>query len=324
MPAVARPATDADRQALREAAAWHTRLRNHAASDEDHHAWLGWHAADPAHQRAWQKVQAVDAHLGRIPATLGQQALGERGHPPRRAVLRSLAVGVGAGTAALLSWHTLPWREWQATHRTAIGERRDITLPDGSLLVLDTGTAVDVDFGDRERLLHLHAGRIFVATQPDAQGRPFSVWTPPGRVLALGTRFSVQLQGDSRCQVSVQEKAVRLLPVAGTPRDLRAGEHTRFTALAADPPVAADPFGTSWREGGLMAVDMPLGTLIDALARYRPGHLACAPEVAAMRVSGAFPVDDTDRALAALVSRFPLQLRSHTRYWVRVEALESQ
>lgn len=42
-----------------------------------------------------------------------------------------------------------------------------------------------------------------------------------------------------------------------------------------------------------------------------------------MLVSGAFPVDDTDRALAALVSRFPLQLRTRTRYWVEVQARSS-
>lgn len=315
--------TDAERRALREAAAWHTRLRDQtAAAANDHRAWQDWHAADPAHQRAWQKVQAVGAQLGRIPAPLARQALGERSRPPRRAVLRSLAAGVGVGSAALLSWRTLPWQEWQATHRTAVGERRDITLPDGSLLALDTGTAVDVDFTDRERLLRLRTGRILVATQPDAQGRRFSVVTSQGRVVALGTRFSVQLQGDSQCHVSVQEKAVRVLPAEGMPRELQAGEQTRFTPLTAEPPVAADPFDASWRDGGLIAVDMPLGTLIAALARYRPGHLGCAPEVAAVRVSGAFPVNDTDRALAALVSRFPLQLRSHTRYWVRVEALE--
>jgi len=70
-------------------------------------------------------------------------------------------------------------------------------------------------------------------------------------------------------------------------------------------------------------VDIALGDLLAQLARYRRGHLECAPEVAQLKVSGAFPVDDTDRALAALVSRFPLQLRSRTRYWVRVEARDA-
>lgn len=309
-------AQDSERRALREAAAWHVRLRDASAPSGAHEAWLCWHDADPAHGRAWQRVQAVHAQLSRVPAPLARQALGRRSQPSRRTVLRSL----GAGAAAWLAWQELPWNQWQADQRTLTGERRQLVLPDGSMLALDTATAVDIAFDGRDRLLHLHRGRILVATEPDPEGRPFSVRTPQGRVLALGTRFAVQLGGDGLCQVNVLEKAVRLQPSRGNSLELQAGEQARFSADEAEAASVADPFVASWNEGGLIALDMPLGELIDALSRYRQGYLGCAAEVAGMRVSGAFPVDDTDRALAALVSRFPLQLRIHTRYWVRVEA----
>lgn len=313
---------DSERRALREAAAWHVRLRGPAAADAGaRQEWHSWHEADPTHQRAWQRVQSVNAQLARLPAPLARQALGTaQATAARRSVLRSLAVGLGAGATAWLGWQGLPWQQWQATHRTATGERRDLTLPDGSLLALDTATAVDVAFDARQRLLRLHGGRILVATRPDPEGRPFSVDTPQGQVLALGTRFTVELAADGRSHVQVQEKAVRLLPAAGAPQELHAGQQAFFSVDAAQPPMAADPFAASWRDGGLVAVDIALSELIAILARYRPGYLGCAPEVAQLRVSGAFPLDDTDRALAALVSRFPLRLLSHTRYWVRVQA----
>jgi transmembrane sensor len=310
--------TDADRRALREAAAWHTRLRDHAVAPDDHGAWEAWHAADPAHQRAWHKVQAVGARMGRIPAPLAMQALAAR--PQRRAALRSIALGLGIGSTALLSWRMLPWAEWQATHHTATGERRELSLPDGSALSLDTATSVDVAFDADERLLKLVAGRIGVATQPDPQGRPFSVQTPQGRVLALGTRFTVQVSAGGGTRVAVQEKAVRVLPLHGEPRELNAGEQTTFSAQGAEAPEPAELSSVSWKDGGLIAIDMPLGRLIDELSRYRHGHLACAPDVAALRVSGAFPIDDTERALAALVTSFPVQVRYRTRFWVDVEA----
>ncbi|MDR0226661.1 MAG: FecR domain-containing protein [Burkholderiaceae bacterium] len=313
---------DGDRRALREAAAWHVRLRDTMAGAEVQQAWQGWYEADPAHRSAWQRVLAVSAQLSRVPPPLARQSLGRRASG-RRAVLRSLALGAGTGATAWMAWQGLPWSQWQAGERTATGERRDVLLPDGSLLALDTATAVDVVFDEHERLLRLHGGRILVATEPDPQGRPFSVQMPQGRVLALGTRFTVQLEGSRGCCVQVLEKAVRLLPEEGESLDLRAGEQSRFTARAAQPPTSAGPFAASWHQGGLIALDMPLGELVEALARYRPGYLGCAPEVTALRVSGAFPVDDTDRALAALVSRFPLQLRSHTRYWVQVEARQA-
>lgn len=320
-----KPADDAERRALHEAAAWHVRLRDTAAAADAptdiHQAWQSWHAADPAHQRAWQRVQAVSAQFACLPPPLARQTLARRPAASRRAVLRSLGAGLGVGATAWMGWQGLPWQEWQAGHQTATGERQDLTLPDGSLLALDTATAVDVAFDERARLVQLHRGRILVATEPDPHGRPFSVQTPQGRVLALGTRFTVEVDGDGHSQVSVLEKAVRLLPAGGgDPGELRAGEQAVFSDQAVQAATAADPFAGSWHHGGLIALDMPLGDLIAALSRYRRGYLGCAPEVAGLKVSGAFPVDDTDRALAALVSRFPLQLRSHTAYWVRVEA----
>lgn len=311
-----------DRRALHEAAAWHVKLRGAATTTGLQQAWQDWHEADPAHQRAWLRVQSVTAQLSHLPPPLARQALGRRTAPNRRSVVRGVAIGLGGGATAWLTWKGAPLESWQAGHRTATGERRDLTLPDGSLVALDTATSMDVAFDDRQRLLRLYRGRILVATEPDALGRPFSVQTPQGHVLALGTRFTVHVADDGLCHVNVQEKAVRLQPLdsEASTAELQAGQHAAFSPSAALPPTSADPFATSWHEGGLIALDMPLAQLIEALARYRPGHLGCTAEVAGMRVSGAFPVDDTDRALAALVSRFPLQLRSRTRYWVEVQA----
>ena len=311
---------DLDREALREAAAWHTRLHGDSHPD-DRQAWQQWHAAHPAHQRAWQRVEAVSAQFARIPPPLGRQALGSStAKPPtRRTVLRNSGAVLGAASAAWIGWHALSWREWQASERTALGERRALQLPDGSSLTLDTSTAVDVAFDARARLLHLHAGRILVATQPDAQERPFSVRTPQGDVLALGTRFTVQSDPDST-RVAVQEKAVRVQPIHGAPVDLRAGEQTSFSAQAATASEPADLSAASWRDGGLVALDMPLSRWVEELARYRPGLLQCAPEIANLRISGAYPLDDTDRALAALAAGFPVQIHYRTRYWVRIES----
>lgn len=54
------------------------------------------------------------------------------------------------------------------------------------------------------------------------------------------------------------------------------------------------------------------------LGRYRPGLLGCDPSVAGLRLSGAYPLDDTDRALAAIARAVPVEVVSRTRYWVRL------
>ena len=68
-----------------------------------------------------------------------------------------------------------------------------------------------------------------------------------------------------------------------------------------------------------MADEMRLGEFADELARYRPGVVRCSSEVAGLRISGVFPLDDTDRILASLTDVLPVRVRMRTRYWAAIE-----
>ncbi|MFK3815647.1 hypothetical protein ACI2KG_03385 [Pseudomonas sp. NPDC089407] len=70
-----------------------------------------------------------------------------------------------------------------------------------------------------------------------------------------------------------------------------------------------------------MANEQRLDTLLAELGRYRSGWLRCDPAVAGLRVSGTFPVDDSDKALRAITSVLPVSIVRRTRYWVTVSAL---
>ncbi|MNR50863.1 fec operon regulator FecR [compost metagenome] len=63
-----------------------------------------------------------------------------------------------------------------------------------------------------------------------------------------------------------------------------------------------------------------LEDLVRELDRYRPGHLGVAPEVADLRITGSFPLHNTDLALTALLPTLPVQLEQHTAWWVTVVA----
>ena len=221
----------------------------------------------------------------------------------------------------------LPWQRWGAAHRTGVGERRTLELPDGSTLVLDTGTALDIAFDDRTRSVLLHAGGVLAdvrrETEPARSGaarpfaaRPFIVATPQGSVRALGTRFTVSTR-DEISHVEVIEHAVQIRTADGfRPPPLGAGRQQRFNRAQAGPATAANPFAGSWAQGNLVVVDLPLGAWTREMARYRHGVLNCDPAVADLKVSGAFSLDDTDAALAALVNGFPVRIRRRTDYWV--------
>lgn len=300
-----------DREAIRAAAEWYARLGSGAAGDGATEAWQAWLAASELHRRAWMQVEQVCGQFSRVPGPLAGQALRGGGGSHRRAVLCSLLL---AGIAAPLAWqlgHSMPWRVWQASRQTRVGERRPFTLDDGSLLVMDTDSALDVVFDASQRLIHLHRGRVLIATARDAGaaagevGRPFRVRTGHGLVEALGTRFTVRTQADLS-QVAVIEDRVRVMQNGGAGEGILvgAGQQLDFGLSASAVPELSGPATAAWVTGSLVAVDMPLGEWVAELGRYRRGVLRCDPAVAGLRVSGAFPLDDTDRALQLLADTF--------------------
>lgn len=205
--------------------------------------------------------------------------------------------------------------------RTATGEIRELTLPDGSRVVLSSATAIDVRFDARERRLVLRAGEILVQTAPQAgmAHRPFRVQVEQGVVEALGTRFAVR-HGETATRVAVFEHAVEVRP-AGLQGDrvrLQAGQGADLRFDGVGDMAAAPPALAAWRDGILVADGMRLDTFVAELARFRPGLLSCDEAVAHLRVSGIFSLRDTDRALHNLARALPVRLAWRTRYWVVV------
>src|SRR3546814_3917007 len=79
-------------------------------------------------------------------------------------------------------------------YRTVLGERRVVTLADGSTVSLDAASEVRVAYSERARELALVRGqaRFDVAHDPR---RPFAVQARDQRVVATGTAFNVDLFG---------------------------------------------------------------------------------------------------------------------------------
>lgn len=311
--------SDQDRRAIREAATWYARLAAHTASASDRAGWARWHAADPAHARAWHKVESINQRMASVPADIGMPTLSARGSS-RRTVLRSAVLVMATGSAAWMAWRETPWQSLAADYRTATGERRSVRLTDGSQLMLNTASSVDVRFDDTQRLLSLHRGEILIDTHADPQTRtrPFLVRSPHGTALALGTRFLVRTE-PGWTQVTVLDKAVRVTrDAASPPVTLQAGQQLRFGPSQPGQVDAAGLAADAWRNGGLIAIDMPMGALLTELARYRRGVLSWDPALDNLPVSGAFPLDDTDRALAALVNNFPIRIGGVPLVWTRI------
>ena len=308
-----------------QAAEWLTVLMSGEASEAEYAAWQRWRGADPEHERAWQHIDAVSRRFNGLHRGAAAQALAgteqQAVNGKRRQLLAWLGVAAGGG---LLAAQTGAWdgvRALRADYRTATGERREVVLDDGSVLSLNTRSAVNVRFDDKRRLIELLAGEILVSSGHGAgSAAPLVVATREGLVRALGTRFVVRQQ-EGVSTVEVFESAVDIRPrdSAGAPLLLAAGRGVAFSRHAPDAPHTIDAYADAWSRGQLIVDDVALGDFLADLARYRPGVIDCAPAVAQLRLSGVFPLADTQRILNMLPNSLPVQVRSRTRYWVTVE-----
>lgn len=310
-------------KAIGVAAQWYARLQSGIATDADRAAWNDWLLAEDAHRQAWQRMTAVGEQMARVPGGLAAPAL--RGaERSRREVLRSVLVLTSAGSLGWLGWRSETSQNLFADVRTAVGERREFRLADGSSLLLNTDTSVNLRFDGRQRVLELLRGEILVTTAVDPSQRPFKVVTRHGEVLALGTRFIVQSR-EHTGEVAVLEKAVEVSSVgsASTVR-LQAGQSIAFNTTSLGSIRRNDASAGAWQQGSIIAIDRPLAELLADLSRYRTGVLRCDPRIAHLKVSGAFPIDDTDLALAALESGFSLRISRYSRYWVNVSGADGR
>jgi len=306
---------------LKEAAGWVVRLQSETLSAPDRAAFERWRGRSAEHAAAWARAEEMLRGFGQVPPRIGGDTLRRLDRPGRRQAMRALGGLLVLGPAAWWGARELPWRAWSADARTATGERRRMELNDGTQLVLNTASAVDIDYTPRQRLLWLRAGEILLTTghDPSPVPRPFIVQTGQGAIRALGTRFLVRDEGDS-VRVAVFDGAVEIRPAsAGSAAILLpARRQIVFTGRGAGPQAPADESAVSWEQGMLAARNWRLADLVDELARYRRGVLRCDPAVAGLRVSGAFPLNDVDASLRLLEKTLPVRVSRITPYWTMV------
>lgn len=305
---------------LKEAATWMMRLSDENSGKADWDAWQQWGEQSEQHRKLRRMTDSLGGKLQNIPAFAGRAALDAPRVAGRRAALKTLAVLFTVAPAGWLG-SRLPWEEWNADYKTGTGAPRQIVLAEGTLLTLDTASAVDIVFDSKRRMVRLLSGRIFVATAADTAtvARPFLVSTKQGSVRSIGTRFEVR-QNAASSDVAVVHGSVEITPgqAGAQAMILQAGQRTNFSAASVDPPKAMSETEPLWLQGRIQVNNVRLAQLIEELDRYHPGSLRCDPAVADIRVSGRYRLDDTDLALQLLADTFPLKISRLTRYWITV------
>lgn len=310
-----------DPKALEEAADWLMRLSESELSESERDEWARWKVSSPERGHAWARAQLLQDKMGGLPASLAMSVLDRPSSPERRVALGKLAMLLAILPVGWGGWELSKSQQWSADYRTAVGQRRELTLADGSRITLNTDTAIDVLFDASQRLIHLREGEIMVQTAPDISSlaRPFLVSTRQGRMQALGTRFAVREQ-DPRTHLAVLEGAVKVVLAQNRqapPVVVNAGQRTDFSSQDFGQISLADRYGSAWTQGMLMADKMRLADFLAELARYRRGLVRCDPAIADLRISGAYPISDTQRTLNMMVQTYPIRVTDHLGgFWI--------
>lgn len=306
-----------------EAIDWSIKLAYNQPDAATRQAFERWLATGPEHALAWARMQSLNGQFAGLPKAAVLHTLNKlpEARLQRRQLLKLLTLLLGVGVSGWATRELAPWQRLMADHSTMIGEHRQWTLADGTRLDLNTDSAVQLRFDPQQRLIILLRGEIALASGQDlaaAARRPLRVQTPHCVLQALGTRFEVRRKDDSTL-LSVAEGAVSIQqPARGEPITVQAGERWQvdpFGALRL-PPAPAQY--SAWRDGMLIARDMPLASLLEELGRYRVGYLGCDPQIAPLPVSGNFSTSNPEATLKFIAQSHHLHIQQLTRYWVRL------
>ena len=306
--------------AAEQAVAWMVRLRSGRDDARQQALFQQWLGDDPANVHAWEQLQrGLGEHFevvrrapGALRDTLLQPEVG------RRDVLRAMAGLSVLGGSLWFAARSDTGQALTADLRTGTGERRSLTLTDGSRLTLNADSAVDLAFSGSRRLVRLCRGGLVVQVAADPS-RPFIVRSDQGDVRALGTRFLVEQLADAT-RVVVLEHAVHASLPNGTELDLTEGQAALLHAQRIEPLAAGQAYRADWVQGHLSVLDEPLALVIDALRPYRPGFIRVSPQVRNLRVQGVFPLDDSERTLAALEETMPIRVKRYGAWLTLIEA----
>jgi transmembrane sensor len=302
------------------------RLHSGEATDADRDQLDAWLAKDPANRQELECLTAMWNTLDRAKPLLEMElheaeALYHHGSPVgtrlgwRGPGRRLMTAGACVALLILVTswWWTMPPNA--VRYHTAKGEQQQVTLADGSLVMLNTASEIIAQFSENERVVVLDHGEAWFEVRHDER-RPFRVQVANGTVHDIGTQFIVN-KSPEKVLVSVLEGivevhvlAARESPMAARPAVLHHDEQVWYGTdgrLSSIGSFNRSAVG-AWREGKLIFQAQPLEQVLTEIARYRPEEIRLLdPGLKSTPVSGVFNIRDVRSFIQALQDALPVK-----------------
>lgn len=211
----------------------------------------------------------------------------------------------------------------QMVYQTAVGEQRKIFLDDGSTLVLNTNSQVQVIYSSTQRLLLLNRGEIHIDVAHD-KSRPLRVVAQDKVVQAVGTAFDVRLLDEKRVKLWVTEGKVliaerrnsqnpeALEKIQSTPDSLFISKGEKAILSGINKKIEKISEGDmnaqlSWQQGNIVFRGETLDEAVLEFSRYSDKNFVIQDSaLRSIRIAGVFKIGDTSSLLLTLKNNFDI------------------
>jgi transmembrane sensor len=328
-----------------EAASWIARLDNGISADERRELSL-WLNGNPERRTALLELAALWDELDTLAELADLFPLAQSSLRARRSIAWRWAAAAATVVAFLGAWL---WLDGGVRHdalpaalstvaqtlredvRTTIGGREVKTLPDGSVVTLNTDTELAVEYSDTARDVVLKRGEANFAVVHN-ENKPFRVHVGDRVIQAVGTAFNVQLRPSGDVEVTVSEGRVRvgknspivperpqLLIERVEPPDTMLSKGQVAVLRGTSSPETLRPqvsqlepadlgIRLAWQNGMIIFQGEPLPTVLSEVSRYADVEFVLADDaLATIRVGGYFRTGDIDGLLVALRDNFQIE-----------------
>ncbi len=309
-----------------EAAAWVARLRSDAVSLSDKQSFSNWLNRSNAHQSAFDEVAetwntlAACQYLPSTAETLNN-VQSQQAAPEGSGLFDWLSSFQGGMVAACLAaafalfiiLNPSAPELSSERYQTVVGQQQSITLSDGSVIELNTNSAIVVAYSEQQRSISLLKGEAYFEVASN-KNRPFVVDIDGSTVTAVGTAFNIYRENSVDTSVIVTEGIVKVAetPDAASPKPnsvlVKADQSIRLGKMGLGK-IALTPQtqGTAWRSKTLVFNHTPLKLALKELNRYLENNVDLAENMPTdLSVSGTFSTEVPNETLLAIADTFNL------------------
>jgi len=319
---------------------WFVEFRVGEPDETERGQFLAWLRESPAHMAAYLEVAALWTESGAVDGrarwSIEELVSQARAEPDNVVALSPSAsvpvsfspaaevatgwwtrrtIAVAASTILALGLGLMWWLRLQPdVYVTAVGEQRNVTLADGSIVRLNARSKLTVRLSEDRRAVELLEGQALFQVAKDVH-RPFTVTSDGTRVQAVGTEFDVRRRRSSLVVTVVEGRvAVFDIPTNGrraasdgraAPVYVSAGEQVTMSPAGPGSAKPVDPsMVTAWTRRQLVFEATPLSDVVEEFNLYNARRLVVRDRaLQTFQVDGVFHSPDPAPLLRFLRSK---------------------